>query len=108
MLPLDAAGLARYVEETGAASDSLPEQLASWARERQEAGAGVWAAVAPNRVLGNATMVNIIRQRANAGTTVEAFARANMASPDTLEQVPHLVSKRLELAAGTPRWPRPA
>ncbi len=94
VLPSDPDGLARYTAEHTGDEACLAERLATWAGERKAAGEGLWAAVAPDGVLGDVATINILRQPLGRPLPVEAFARANRAE----------LARSRELASATQDW----
>jgi hypothetical protein len=79
----------------------VEERLASLRRKRAAGGVGVWVAVAPDEVLGNATTVNIVRQPLDREMPVAEFARANL---DALQESGNLAGpikqRWLDLTSG--------
>ena len=89
------------VEGAAAGEAVVAQRLASWARERRDAGWGTWAAAASDGTLGNATTINIIRQPLEGEVSVEGFAEANLASLREDAGAAGRVGQRwLELTAG--------
>jgi len=78
VVPLDRSALDRYAQGKGEVS--LDPRLLDRAKERLNAGSGLWAALSPSDASGAAASINIIRQPLEKELSVEAFAQANIAS----------------------------
>ncbi len=89
-------------EQDAAAASALAQRLQERAQPRLDAGAGLWAAVEPQQAGGStAASINIIRQPLSSALSVDAFARANIASLQRADRAVRTTSQEwLSTSAG--------